>query len=197
MFKNQSLILIFMALAILSSCEEKIENPGDFSVKSQLEVVQVYDSLGTVYPVEVLRSIDTTYMYPKVTRDTLKDASGKPILNAESKLQITLDTTYVAGSKTARFVELKTIVLNNAKSALRIDLKTNARWQAPSPNFGSKIAWYLTLTSNGGGDAVIKTKVLLGLATKRRPVLAQQYIYTRDSLVMYKLTFDQKAKSEQ
>lgn len=196
MFKYLRITMIITTLILLICCEDKVVNPGDFNLKSQLEIVQVYDSLGTIYPVNILRSFDTTFVYPKVTRDTLKDVSGKPLLDAQNKMTITLDTAYVTGNKTGRYIILDTIVLNYAKSALRIELTSNARWQAPTPNFGTKIAWFQTLTSNGGGDAIIKSKVSVGLASKRRPVLANQYIYSRDSLVIYKLTFDQKSKIE-
>lgn len=196
MFKLSHLLLIVMALAVLCGCEQKYENPGDFNLKSSLEIVQIYDTLGNTFPFEVLRSIDTTYLYPRITRDTLKDGSGNPILNNQNKLQITIDTTYVPGKKTARYIELDTIVIGSARNELHIDLKTNARWQAPTPNFGTKVPWYVTQTGVGGGDGTIKAKISLGLATKRRPVLAKQFIFTQDSLVMYKLMFDQKAQNE-
>lgn len=197
MLKFNHVLLFIMAIVILNSCEEKTENPGDFNLKSDLEIIQIYDTLGNIFPFEVLRSIDTTYVYPKVTRDTLKDASGNPVPDSQNKLQITLDTTYVPGNKTARLIELDTIVIGSTRNELRIDLKSNARWIAPTPDFGIKIPWFLTQTVNGGGDSTIKAKISLGLASKRRPVLAKQFIFTRDSLVMYKLTFDQKAQNEQ
>lgn len=196
MFKLSHLLLIIMAITLLCGCEQKYENPGDFNLKSSLEIIQIYDTLGNTFPFEVLRSIDTTYLYPRITRDTLKDASGNPILDNQNKLQITIDTAYVPGKKTARYIELDTIVIGSARNELHIDLKTNARWQAPTPNFGTKVPWYVTQTGVGGGDGTIKAKISLGLATKRRPVLAKQFIFTQDSLVMYKLMFDQKAQNE-
>ncbi|MDD4199105.1 MAG: hypothetical protein PHZ12_06850 [Paludibacter sp.] len=197
MFKFSHLLLIIIAYTVLCSCEQKYENPGDFALKSNLEIVQIYDTLGNTFPVEVLRSIDTTYLYPRITRDTLKDTSGNPILDNQNKLQITIDTTYVPGEKTARYIELDTIVIGSTRNELHIDLETNARWQAPSPNFGTKVPWFVTQTGVGGGNGTIKAKISLGLASKRRPILARQFIFTRDSLVMYKLTFDQKAQNEQ
>lgn len=151
------------SMLTFGACEEKVMNPGDFSLPTELEVVHIYDTLGNEYPVQVHRSIDTTF---------------------------------TAGTKTARYVELVPVVIAAQRNEIHIDLKSNARWQAPTPDFQGKIAWYLTQNVNGGGDATIKVKILAGLATKRRPVLAQQYIYSRDSLVMYKLVFDQKAQNE-
>ncbi len=195
MFKKHLLIL-FIALITLFSCEEKMENPGDFNLKSTLEIVQIYDTLGNIYPVEILSSIDTTYHYPKITRDTLKDESGNPKLDSNNNLQITTDTNYVAGNKTARYIVLDTILLVSTRNELRIDIQSNARWQAPTPDFGNKIPWYITQTSNGGGDSTIKSRISNGLPSSRRPTLADQFIFTRDSLVMFKVTFNQKGRNE-
>ncbi|MCK9507712.1 MAG: hypothetical protein M0Q54_04670 [Pigmentiphaga sp.] len=193
----KKIILIFFSLCvILYACEEKVENPGDFNLKSSLEIVQIYDTLGNQYPVEVLRTMDTTYHYPRITSDTLKDVHGNPLLDSNHSLQITQDTTYVAGTKTAQFVELKTILLVSDRNELHIDIQTNARWQAPTPDFGTKLAWFITQTSNGGGSASIIARISNGLPSSRRPLLANQFIFTRDSLVMYKVSFDQKGRNE-
>ena len=188
---------LIAAILMFGACEEKALNPGDFSLPTELEVVQIYDTLGNEYPVQVLRSIDTTYLYPRIKSDTLKDENGIPVRDSNNKLQITRDTTYTPGTKSARFVELEPVLLAAPRNELHITLTSNARWLAPTPDFKGKIAWYLTQNVNGGGDATIKVKILAGLATKRRPVLAQQFIYSRDSLVMYKIVFDQKAQNEQ
>lgn len=164
MTKIKILISCIVGLILISSCEEKALNPGDFSLKSELEIVQIYDTLGNSYAVDILRSIDTTFL---------------------------------PGNKVAKYIELDTVLVASPKNELRIKLKSNARWQAPTPDFKGKIAWYLTQNVNGGGDATIKVKILTGLTTKRRPVLANQFIYSRDSLVLYKLTFNQKAQNEQ
>lgn len=196
---NSIKLIIFSLLTmfLVVSCEEKALNPGDFNLPTELEVVQIYDTLGNKYPVQILRSIDTTYLYPRIKSDTLKNENGIPVRDSNNKLQITRDTTYMPGTKTARFVELEHVLIEAPRNELHIALTSNARWLAPTPDFKGKIAWYLTQNVNGGGDATIKVKILAGLATKRRPVLAQQFIYSRDSLVMYKIVFDQKAQNEQ
>lgn len=48
--------LLLIAI-IFGSCEDKITNPGDFSIKSELQIVSVTDTLGNIYPVEITRSI--------------------------------------------------------------------------------------------------------------------------------------------
>lgn len=195
---NKLLILIFSIALVCGfySCEEKVLNPGDFSLKSDLEVMKVYDTIGNVYTAEILKSIDTTYLYPKIKNDTLKDAGGIPLRDAYNKLIIKKDTTYVKGNKTARYIVLDTIVIASPKNELRIDIRSNARWLAPTPNFNGKIAWYLTQNVAGGGDGTVRVKILAGLSTKRRPVLANQFIFSRDSMILYKITFNQKALNE-
>lgn len=191
---------IFVSLLILwnlSSCEEKITNPGDFSLHSELSVISVSDTLGNQYPLEIARTIDTTYMYDRIVKDTLKDANGNPILDALNKPQVQNNTVKYAGTKTAKYIELNPILLVSTKNQIKIEIASNSRWQAPTPNFGSKIPWYVTKTNIGGGSSFILADIkYAGLATARRPVLAVQYIYTRDSLTMYKLVFNQKALNE-
>lgn len=105
------------------------------------------------------------------------------------------DTTYRSGKK-GKYIQLDTIVLNAARGEVQIHLATNARWLAPIPDFQGKIAWLQTQNSTGGGDGIIKARLSPGLAKVRRPVLANQYIYTRDSVVMYRIIFNQKAQNE-
>lgn len=197
MKRLKNMFLLLLVLWNLSSCEEKITNPGDFSLRSELSIISVADTLGNQYPIEILRTIDTTYMYSRIVKDTLKDASGKPILDALNKPQWKNDTIKYAGPKTAKYVELKPIVLVSTKNQIKIEIASNSRWQAPTPNFGSKIPWYVTKSNIGGGSSIILADIkYAGLATTRRPVLAVQYIYTRDSLTLYKLVFNQKALNE-
>jgi len=190
------LVATLLFATIVSSCDDKSHNFSDPDVKSELNVIQVKDTLGTIYPLTVLRSFDTVFMNMRIKLDTLKDATGKPILNDQNKPQVTRDTIYTPRNKTSKYIELDTILLNSPKNEVQIKLESNARWQAPAPTFSSSIAWFQTQNVNGGGSSIIKVKVLTGLPTKRRPILANQTIYSRDSLVMYKLTFDQKAKNE-
>ena len=197
MKRIKNIFLLLLVLWNLSSCEEKITNPGDFSLRSELSLVSIADTFGNQYPIEISRTIDTTYVYSRIVKDTLRDASGKPILDAQNKPQVKNDTIKYPGSKTARYVELKTILLASSKNQLKIEVASNARWVAPTPSFGTKIPWYITKTNIGGGSSIILADIkYAGLATARRPVLAVQYIYTRDSLTLYKLVFNQKALNE-
>lgn len=190
-------LILLLGLIIMSSCEQLITNPGDFSLRSELSVVSVSDTMGNQYPIEIARSIDTTYTYDRIVKDTLKDVNGNPILDAQNKPQVRNLTVKYPGTKTAKYVELKPIALVPFKNQVKIEIFSNARWQAPTPNFGTKIPWLVTKSNVGGGSSIILADVKYGgLATVRRPVLAVQYIFTRDSLTLYKLTFDQKALNE-
>jgi hypothetical protein len=190
------IIIVFFFLLPFYGCEDEASNPGDFSLRSELEVIAVFDTIGNRYEVEILRSVDTTYVYYNTIRDTLKDETGKPILDAYGKPQVTERKEPYVSNKTAKYYELKPILLESPKTELQIEVNSNARWQAPMPDFGNKIAWFKTQTNAGGGNSTVKAEVLRGLASNRRPVLAEQYIFTRDSTVLFKLTFDQKAMSE-
>ena len=94
----------------MSSCEKEAKNPGDFSLKSELEVRGITSKSGKVFDMEVLRSIDSTYQYFYEKKDTLKDESGNYVLEG-GKYQVTTDSVYYNGSITAKFIELKKIVL--------------------------------------------------------------------------------------
>ena len=191
------MFLLLLVLWNLSSCEDKITNPGDFSLHSELSLISVADTMGNQYPIEISRSIDTTYVYSRFVKDTIKDVNGKPILDAQNKVQLKNDTIKYAGPKTAKYIELKPIVFVSTKNQIKIEIASNSRWQAPTPSFGSKIPWFVTKSNIGGGSSIILADVkYTGLATVRRPVLAVQYIYTRDSLTLYKLVFNQKALNE-
>ena len=136
-------------------------------------------------------------MYARSVKDTLKDAKGNFVYDTQNKLTIAEKKVPYTSTKTAKYVELSTILLAYPANELRIKIASNARWQAPTPNFGTKIPWMFTQVNNGGGEAIIKVKVNKGLSTKRRTPLAIQYVFTRDSLTLCKLVFDQKSLSEQ
>lgn len=181
---------------IFASCDDKITNPGDFSIQSELQIVSVTDTMGNIYPVQIARAIDTTYVYSRSVKDTLKDANGTLIYDSQNKLTINTIMVPFTSMKTAKYYEISPIVLVSSANELRIRIASNARWQAPTPNFGTKIPWVFTQINNGGGDASIKVKINKGLATKRRSPLGVQYVFTRDSLTLCKLVFDQKALNE-
>lgn len=186
---------------IFLSCENVIENPGDYSVKPTLEIATSVTSIGgTEYPMSVVSERDTAYRYFYTKRDTLKDAAGEPILDEHGAQQITIDTIYYNSKTHAHFVEMALVTLPSAADTFRITLKSNARWKSPVPSTGGKVQWYFNYniltggtTTAGGGDGEINFRTLRNRGVKR-PVNAVQYIFTSDSTVMYKLTFAQSGE---
>jgi hypothetical protein len=129
---------------------------------------------------------------PSMQIEQISDTSG---VSYPFTIRLTSDTTYASG-KQGTYIQLDTIVLEAHRTELAIRISTNARWLAPLPDFQGRIAWLQTQTSAGGGDGIIRARLSPGLANARRPILANQFIYTRDSLIMYHLVFDQKSRNE-
>lgn len=186
-----------LAMASLAACENDPSNPGDFSRKSELEVVQVRSlTTGEVYPLKVARSIDTTYRYSYNVYDTLKDASGEPILDGAGKLQITTEKAYYNSKVTAKFVEFEPIVFPSYQDidvdTISIDLNSNANWISDADKMSpldEEVTWYSVVNStiSGGGDGAMLIGVNRYSASMSRHIKVRQ-VLTRDSTVMYRLT---------
>lgn len=187
-------IFLIGGLLYLSSCEKEAKNPGDFSLKSELEVRGITSKSGKVFDMEILRSIDSTYQYFYEKKDTLKDESGNYVLEG-GKYQVTTDSVYYNGSITAKFIELKKIVLEPELDTITVALRSNAKWKAPMPSSGGKVQWFFTQNLAGGGDG----EVIIAVTKNKnyeRTVDAEQYILTSDSTIMYKLVFGQKGEKD-
>ncbi|MCM1067811.1 MAG: hypothetical protein NC418_09600 [Muribaculaceae bacterium] len=190
---------IGLGVAALASCESEPENPGDFSLKSTLEVVQVRSLVtGEVYPLTVARSIDSTYRYSYEVYDTVKDpATGEPVLGTDGKLQITSTTEYYNSKTTAKFVEFEPIVFPSyddvAQDTIQIELASNASWISNADNMSPTnelVTWYSVLNSSstGGGDGYMLIGVNKFLGGLSRHMKVRE-VLTRDSTVMYRFTF--------
>lgn len=187
-----------LAMASLAACENEPSNPGDFSLKSELEIVQVRSlTTGEVYPLNVVRSIDSTYRYSYNVYDTLKDASGEPILDGAGKLQITTEKAYYNSKVTAKFVEFEPIVFPSYQDievdTICIDLRSNANWISDADKMSPSdeaVTWYDVLNSSisGGGDGTMLIGVNRFLGATSRHIKVRQ-VLTRDSTVMYRFTF--------
>lgn len=189
------LILLLGTISSMLSCEKEAKNPGDFNLKAELKVTAISAKSGSVFDVNVIRSIDSTYRYYYTEKDTLKDSSGEYILSEEGKLQITDDTIYYNSKKTAKFIELEKITLEPNIDTIHISLESNAKWLAPMPGSGDRAQWFFTQNLAGGGDGTIVAAVTRN-RNFTRPVDAIQYIHTSDSMVMYKVTFGQKGERD-
>ncbi len=188
----------------IASCDkEAASNPGDFSLKSTLEVEpQIVSTGGFTAELKLLRSIDSTYQYSSIKNDTVKDAEGNPVIGSDGKLQIKADTTWYDGNTTARFSEYEVVALPASADTFTIRLKSNAQWKAPVPSPGTKAQWYFnynlltgTTSTSGGGDGYVYFRTLRN-RNKKRSVTAVQDIMTNDSTVLVRLRFDQSGERD-
>ena len=177
----------------ISACEDTPENPGDFSLKSELKLGDVLESrtTGAKYPLVVAREFDSTYRYFYEVYDTLKDAAGEPILDSNGKLQITVTEESYLSRRTAHFIEFEKIMFPSYEDVdfdtITLTINSNANWQAP---MNVSVNWYNNVdgTSTGGGDGTFKFSVKqFGNVVSKN--VAVQEIFTRDSTVMYRFYF--------
>ena len=182
-----------LSLAALSACESEPKNPGDFSVKSELTVVDIKSqTTGDVYPLVVARLVDTTYHYYYNVNDTLKDAAGVPVLGPDGNLQITTEEKFYLSKKTAKLTEFEPVIFPSFTDVpydtLAMNLTSNAAWEAPDPK--TAVSWYANVNSSqrGGGDGTIYFSVRQ-FANKMSKYVVTQDVFTRDSMQMYRFTF--------
>ena len=195
MNKVYGLIMMGFSLLLMLGCEEDIPVFGDKSIPSELELVSVTDSVGG-YDYGFINPVptDTTYVRFYTTRDSV-------FLEDGTYDKIKIDTVYYDG-QTAKLYTVPTILLPKYKNRLYIQLKSNARWTAPTIPFSSTLAtWIKNSKVSGIGDGIIEyninprsTNPNSTISTRRK--IQNQYITTRDSMVMYKLSFSQKSMIE-
>lgn len=176
------------ALLTLAACDDTPKNPGDFSLTSTVEMAY-FKSLttGQEYKLEVLSQRDTVWTYPQYRRDTLKDYTGQPVIGADGKLKITVDTLHVPGWTKGRMIQYKEVIIPSyadvALDTLEIRLNSNANWLAPAPP--ATVTWFnnINATTAGGGDGMVQftIKQFAGALSKHT---AEQIIMTKDSTVM-------------
>lgn len=182
--KNSFYNLLFwiVGMTFLSACEEEAKNPGDFNLATTLSIRNITDTLGNTYDLkEVLRK-DTTYLYESIKSDTLFE---------DGKMVIKKDTTYVIGNTVGTYVRYEVIKLPANGNQLRIDVSSNARWQAPSPDN----VFYINKTEAGGGDGSIIVSVVENKRQTEAPEnrYAHHCIFNSDTTYMYELVFGQLA----
>lgn len=178
------------------SCQEEVGNPGDFNLKSTLEVTGITTASGTEYPWEVVSVVDSAIVRTYFEYDTLKDASGKPVIGSDGKYTITTDTVEYVSNTKCKIVDISEIVLEPNVDTVRIELKSNAKWNAPMPELGTPpIRWFVTQNMSGGGDGTVIAAVPRNKNVSR-PNKAVQHILTADSAVIYRLTFGQKGEKD-
>ena len=204
MKKTLSSILSMAVLLLVAACEREyiLNTYGDYSIQSQLELLpEVVSINGDVYPLTVSRSIDTTYRYFRTEEDTVRNVEGKPLLDANGKLQFVYDTIWFNGT-TGRFTEYELVELPATADTFTISLRSNAQWKAPVPSTGGKVQWYYnynirtgTTSTAGGGDGFVDFRVSRNRNYKRA-VIAVQDIYTNDSTAFIRLHFRQRGERD-
>jgi hypothetical protein len=185
-----------VAVVILSACTEEIPVYGDKDLASELQIVNITDSVGgTVYSYECTPR-DTTYEYFYLQPDTIFNSDG-------TVNKIEKDTVYYYG-KTAKLYALPELVLPAYKNRLYIELQSNARWNAPQILFKSeRETWISNANVAGIADAIIDYNIQpreygfpAGITIPIRRKAVTQYVYTQDSTVMYEIRFSQKSMTE-
>lgn len=175
-------------LLTMAACDEAPKNPGDFSVVSKVEIAY-FKSLtkGAEYKLEVLREQDTVWTYPQYKRDTLKGADGQPVIGADGKLKITVDTLNVPGWTKGHLIHYKDVTIPSYSDVtydtLEIRLNSNANWLAPAPP--STVNWFSNINAStaGGGDGMVQFTIKQFSGTTSKWT-AEQVIMSKDSTVM-------------
>lgn len=191
------LIAVVGLSATLVACNDDNDNPGDFGMTCTLDVlpIQSLSHPDQVYDLNVKFERDTNYLYKAAVKDTVFGPDGQPQIGSDGKIMVNVDTVYYRSKITARYVEFDTIFLPAKADTFHVEVRSNARWYAPTPDPGTKAVWFRNFTGNGGsttggGDSFFEFNVSKNRA-KRRPNLARQYVHTSDSTVMYMIPIQQ------
>lgn len=186
------------------SCEDTPENPGDFSLKADLELGPHFVALSDpsrVYKLEEASRRDTTYKYTYTINDTLfeysndgKDSTyvygpdGRPITEER-------DSFYLS-KKTAVLIEMEPVYLESYADTVRADIFTNARWTAKQPTpVGAQWLYNYNTSVSGGGDSEFYLRTIRNRGKKSRgPVY--QYVLTSDSMICIKIPMYQKGTAD-
>ncbi|MDE6270732.1 MAG: hypothetical protein K2M12_07785, partial [Muribaculaceae bacterium] len=175
------------------ACDDDPEVYGDFSLKPELKVgaAMVSKNTGAEYQLVVAREYDSTYRYSYNVYDTLKDETGRPILDNGGKLQITTSEAYYYSKRTGHIVEFEKIMFPSYEAiefdTIRLDIVSNANWRAP---MGKAVNWYNNVgnTEKGGGDGTFSFSIKRFNNEVSKNIVEQE-IFTSDSLTMYRFTF--------
>lgn len=175
----KKILLIFasvgLLLATVASCDSEPKNPGDFSVKAELSLSDIISlKTGETYPLIVERQFDSIYQRKIGYKDTVFAADG----SIES---IKNDTVIVPAKSVAKIVKMEPVYLPYQADTFRIDITSNARWNAPAPTTTGN--WYSAIeNTTGGGDSYMTFRSIANITTMRT---ANLRVYTSDSSVMY------------
>ncbi len=198
MKKLAYLVGIGCLAGILYSCDDAPENPGDFSLQSELSLDNKVVSLvkeGITYELRVANRRDTVYRYEYTINDTVfeylpngdstyvYDSKGQPLVNKRDSFYLSL--------KKAELIEYEPILVESYSDTLTLDVFSNARWTAAQP----QSTWFTNYdgTHAGGGDSRFCFTVSRNRSKKRTVI---QNIITSDSMVCAKLTICQSGERD-
>lgn len=199
----KKLIYLLAGVGILSgfaACDDDNDNPGDFSLKSTLELGTITSALGHVYPLTVDEIKDTVYEYFYTAHDTVYNELGEVQYDEFGDTLVNHYEDSYFSKKTAKLIRMKQVVLFGEPDTLTIPVASNAQWLAPMPTFmlGEKpqTSWFdnYESTLSGGGNSYVK----LTVKTTRgnRVYSGYQTILTKDSLTMYVIPFQQVGRGQ-
>lgn len=199
----KKLIYLLVGLGLLggfAACDDEKDNPGDFSLKSELELGPITSALGRYYPLTVDETKDTVYEYFYTAHDTVYNELGEVQYDEFGDTLVNHHEASYFSKKTAKLIRMKPVILWSDADTLTIPIKSNSRWEAPAPKFlkdgKAKDAFMKNeaSTNAGGGNSYVKLSVIV--CGRARNYGALQTIYTRDSLTMYIIPFQQVARGK-
>lgn len=178
-------IAVAIAGLVVVSCDNEPKNPGNYSIKSTLKVVDfVADDTGQVYPVEIEEMIDSLFMSKVAVKDTTYDEDGKQV--------ITTDSVTVPRSHTTAFYKAKLITLPATESAYTVNIESNAKWYAPAAvRQGGANYFQNDGVVSGGGDGYLNYHTLDASTVADRPNPFILNVYTNDTTVWYRIPVTQ------
>lgn len=180
------LILGGLLLSVgFASCDDDPGNPGDFSIRGALEVVNITSTAGHSYDIVVEQEFDSIIMRYNILRDTTIAPDGG--------MNIDVDTVWYEDGL-CHFVKLKQVDLMANADTVVVELASNARWTAQQPSSTGR-RWYTVISSTGGGDGYFKAAVIENTSANARTNVQNQQIVTSDSSVIYEIPFLQVGKA--
>lgn len=181
-------LLPSLALVGMTACDDEPDNPGDFSIKPVIELGTLRSlNTGAEYPLVVERTADTTYMYDYEHVDTILDARGNPVLDANGNVRVNRETRQRLGNTTGKLTMIEKIMLPSSMDAPRdtfeLTINSNARWTVTNTN--SACTWLKNFNSlSGNGDGKINFEVIISMGNVERQSTVQQIMASDSSVVI-------------
>lgn len=191
------IVAVSVVAGMVISCSDEPRNPGDLSKKCELSLEGPAISLktGHTFDIRVARETDTVYKYLHLVKDTVLDEDGMPVIGSDGYYITTVDSVYVYSKIKARLVELEPLYVPAAADTFSLNVNSNARWLALTPEYGPyDTKWYFNITATGGGDSRFDFRTTRNRQSLR---VKWQEIITSDSSVMYRLPIAQYGEKDQ